>query len=100
MTRRARIIEPASEEFGDAVRWYETRRAGLGRELFDAVAATITLIEQQPEIGTGSVDTPNTRHAIVHRFPYQVVYYLSQAEVVIVAIAHLKRRPGYWKHRS
>jgi len=100
VTRRVRISELASEEFADAVRWYEMRRAGLGREFFDAVAATIALIEQQPEIGTRNLDAPNTRRVIVHRFPYQVVYHLVQAEIVIVAIAHLKRRPGYWKHRS
>ena len=100
MTRRARISEPASEEFADAVRWYETRRSGLGREFLDAVVATINLIERQPGIGTGNVEALNTRRVIVHRFPFQIVYQLAQAEVVIVAIAHLKRRPGYWKHRS
>jgi len=37
---------------------------------------------------------------LVQRFPYQVVYRLSAEEIVIVAIAHLKRRPFYWRKRK
>jgi len=36
----------------------------------------------------------------VARFPYHVVYRLEDDEIVILAIAHMKRRPGFWKHRS
>lgn len=43
-------------------------------------------------------DDPRTRRLLVGRFPYQVVYRLRATEIVIVAVAHLKRRPGYWKH--
>ena len=95
-----RISEPASDELTDAVRWYETRRPGLGAELFDAVVESIEGIERQPEIGTAVYPDPQTRRVLVVRFPYQVVYRLDQNEIVVVAIAHLKRRPGYWKHRS
>jgi hypothetical protein len=41
-----------------------------------------------------------TRRALVARFPYQVVYRIRPGEIVIVAVAHLKRRPGYWKNRA
>ena len=100
MTRPIRTSEPASNEFSEAVRWYEVRRAGLGREFFDAVAATLSLIESNPEGGTAISTDGQTRRTLVARFPYQVVYRLSSTEMVIVAIAHLKRRPGYWKDRS
>ena len=100
MKRTVRVTEPASDELAAAVRWYETRRPGLGVELFDAIVASIELIEQQPEIGTAAFPDPETRRLLVARFPYQIVYLLDQSEVVVVAIAHLKRRPRYWKHRS
>ena len=100
MTRRIRTSEPASDEFSEAVRWYEARRSGLGSEFFDAVAATLSLIETNPEIGTTISTDGQTRRALVARFPYQVVYRLRPTETVIAAIAHLKRRPGYWKDRS
>jgi len=98
--RLVRFGEPASNELAEAVRWYETRRAGLGGELFDAVAATLTLIETSPELGQTISTDGQTRRTLVARFPYQVVYRLRPKEIVIVAIAHLKRRPGYWKNRS
>ena len=100
MTRRIRTSEPASDEFSEAVRWYEARRSGLGSEFFDAVAATLSLIETNPEIGTAFSADGQTRRALVAGFPYQVVYRLKSTELVIVAVAHLKRRPGYWKYRS
>jgi len=100
VNRPVRSSQPASDELAEAVRWYETRRTGLGGEFFDAVVATLTLIETRPEIGTTISTDAQTRRALVARFPYQVVYRLRPTEIVIVAVAHVKRRPGYWKNRS
>ena len=100
MNRPVRSSEPASDELTEAVRWYETRRTGLGSEFFDAVVATLTLIETRPEIGTTISTDGQTRRALVARFPYQVVYRLRPTEIVIVAVARVKRRPDYWKDRS
>ena len=100
MTRRIRTSELASDELSEAVRWYEARRSGLGGEFFDAVAAAVSLIEASPEIGTTVSTDGQTRRVLVARFPYQVVYRLRPTEIVIAAIAHLKRRPGYWASRS
>jgi toxin ParE1/3/4 len=98
--RKATTTEAASDELAAAVRWYESQRLGLGAELFDAVTATIERIEQQAEIGAATYQDPRIRRLLVHRFPYEVVYRLTENEIAIVAIAHLKRRPGYWKHRD
>jgi hypothetical protein len=76
VTRPIRTTEPASDEFSEAVRWYEARRSGLGGEFFDAVAATLSLIETNPEIGTTISTDGQTRRALVTKFPYQVVYRL------------------------
>jgi plasmid stabilization system protein ParE len=98
--RPIRSSEPASDEFGEAVRRYEARRSGLGGEFFDAVGETLSRIENNPDIGVTISADGQTRRALVAKFPYQVVYRLRPTEIVIVAIAHLKRRPGYWKNRS
>ena len=98
--RGVRIAGPASEEFTEAVRWYESRRPGLGAELYDAVKATIESIERQPEIGATAYEDPKSRRVLVARFPYHVVYRLEDDEILILAIVHMKRRPGFWKHRS
>jgi toxin ParE1/3/4 len=98
--RSVRIAGPAAEEFTEAVRWYEARRPHLGAELYDAVNATIEGIERQPEIGATAYEGPKSRRVSVARFPYHVVYRLEEDAIVILAIAHMKRRPGFWKHRS
>lgn len=99
MTRRVRTSELASDELTEAVRWYEARRSGLGGEFFDAITAAISFVEANPEIGAMISADGLTRRALVPRFPYQIVYRLRPTEIVVVAVAHLKRRPGYWKTR-
>jgi hypothetical protein len=54
----------------------------------------------QPEIGSTAIDDQQTRRLFVLRFPYQIIYRLDQDAIVILAIAHVKRRPGFWKHRD
>jgi hypothetical protein len=53
-----------------------------------------------PESGNPISADQKTRRLLVNRFPYQAVYRVRHGEIVIVALAHLKRRPGYWKHRE
>lgn len=95
-----RTSEPASAELREAVRWYEDRRAGLGAEFLDAVSAALLLIATNATAGQPISGDGLTRRALVARFPYQVVYRIRPAEIVIVAVAHLKRRPEYWKNRT
>ena len=91
-----RNLPAASEEFAAAVEWYEEQRKGLGADFYDAVIEATFLIEDQPDIGVSDPDT-QTRRVMVKRFPYQVVYVASEEEIVIVAIAHSRRQPGYWR---
>jgi len=98
--RSVRSSTPASDEFAAAVHWYEEQRPGLGGEFFRAVTEGTDRIEGHPEIGTPLSPDRLTRRVLVPGFPYQIVYRLSPAEIVIVAVAHLSRRPGYWRSRT
>jgi plasmid stabilization system protein ParE len=40
-----------------------------------------------------------TRRFVLHRFPFAVIYLDDPDRVTIIAVAHSKRKPGYWKHR-
>jgi len=99
VTRRLRNLELASAELEAAVRWYEERRRGLGAQFFDAVATTVALIAEQPEVGTLIAGMVSTRRMLLRRFPYQIVYHVTSKHITIAAVAHLKRKPYYWKHR-
>jgi toxin ParE1/3/4 len=94
-----RIAPPASEEFADAVRWYEQKRVGLGGEFYDAVIHAVGVVREHPEIGA-TVDEPHAhRQYLVDGFPYKLIYRERTDDLVIVAVAHASRRPGYWKQR-
>ena len=82
-----------------AVRWLEEQRPGLGGEFFDEIEVATKQLHEYPEIGSPVSRDRLTRRLLVQRFPYQVVYRLTTTEIVIVAVAHLKRRPGYWRGR-
>jgi plasmid stabilization system protein ParE len=64
------------------------------------VNAALTQLATYPEIDPLSRTDPRTRRLLLRRFPYQIAYRASATEVIVVAIAHLKRHPSYWKHRS
>lgn len=94
------VSEPASAELTVAVRWYEDRRQGWGDRLLTAVNATMAPIESHPEIGSPRRGHPAARQFKVRGFPYLVAYRIRSDDVYVVAVAHAKRRPGYWRHRS
>jgi plasmid stabilization system protein ParE len=94
-----RFSDPASEEFTEAVRWYEQRRPGWGGKLFDAVTRTIERVQEHPEIGVQRSSRLPSRQLLVQGFPYKVVYRVREHDVYVVAVAHTSRRPGYWKDR-
>jgi toxin ParE1/3/4 len=91
----------ADAEYRLAGQWYEARREHLGMEFFDAVDATIDRIVATP--GAGSrLPLPKdltVRRRAVTRFPYHVVYMELSTHIRILAIAHDRRKPGYWKDR-
>jgi plasmid stabilization system protein ParE len=75
---------------------------GLGLEFLDAVDATIDQIVRLPHAGAPMRRLPPellVRHAPVKRFPYHVVYLEAESTIRILAVAHERRKPGYWKSR-
>lgn len=93
------ISKPASAELIEAVRWYEMKRPGLGGEFHDAVVQGVDLLSRHPGIGTPRQSPRLHRLLRLDRFPYQIVYRERADDLYIVAIAHARRRPGYWKGR-
>lgn len=100
MTLPVRIHRLASRELAEAVNWYELKRPGLGAELFDEVSESIARLAQNPESGGPMSADHRTRRLLMTRFPYHLVYRVRPTEIVVVAVAHVKRRPEYWRHRA
>lgn len=96
MTHRLRIHPEARRELTGAFDWYEAQRTGLGRELLAELDAAFAAIIHQPLASGAWSARPRFRRFVLRRFPYILFYRLDSEEVVVVAIAHAKRRPGYW----
>jgi plasmid stabilization system protein ParE len=88
----------AQAELEEASLFYESRMAGLGKSFAAEVERTISLVRDFPE--AGSPVGPTRRRVVVARFPYSIVYKQDPDKIVIVAIAHQRRRPGYWQRRK
>lgn len=96
---RLRVSPEAEEELAAAAEWYEARRAGLGVELVASVDGAFEEILAAPlSYATWRTDRP-FRKKVVRRFPYVIFFTVDEDAVVVVAIAHARRRPGYWVGR-
>lgn len=93
-----RYLPLAREELNEAASFYEARVPGLGAAFLDDVDRSIEMMCGNPQIGATAGRT--FRKLFVRRFPYSIIYALRDEELVIVAIAHQRKRPGYWRRRQ
>ena len=94
---RARFHPEAANEFSEAARFYKDRGLKLGKRFSAEVRAAITRIVEAPE--RWSFFEQDVRRHRVNVFPYLVLYTVEPDCVLIIAVMHGKREPGYWKHR-
>lgn len=95
--RRVRLHPLALRELGMAAKRCDRDQPGSGSRLLSAVDRTIVRVATAPR--QGSPYLHGTRRFIVHRFPYSTVYVALDPLSHVVAVAHHKRRPGYWRRR-
>lgn len=92
------VFHPAAQaEFHAAQDYYEECVEGLGFDYRAEVRAALGVIAAAPQ--RWAVHSYGTRAYFVHRFPFAVVYLDLPDKVWVVAVAHLRRRPGYWRNR-
>lgn len=100
---KARLHPDASKELDAAATWYESRGPDLGQDLIEEVRQALRVIAKQP--GTfpawpGVQHTPPSIAFFLSRFPFALPYIASDERVVVLAVAHLRRRPNYWLERA
>ncbi len=88
----------ARRDFDESFDWYSERSTRAAIRFANAVDAALTVVAADPERFT-AVDELH-RECPVRRFPFRIVYRVVEHRVLVVAIAHAKRRPGYWKDRA
>ena len=87
----------AEAELIEATEWYETREHGLGLDFAAEVYAAIRRAQAFPL--AWQLMEHGIRRALVHRFPYGVLYAPEQDGVLVIAVMHLHQQPGYWQDR-
>ena len=99
MKRTLRVLPGAEAELQSAATWYEQKRRGLGIEFVAVVDRAFESILENPEAcPVWRTDRPYRRR-FLKRFPYVVFFSIEAEAIEIVAVAHAKRRPGYWLDR-
>jgi plasmid stabilization system protein ParE len=88
----------ARRDFDESFDWYAARSLQAAIRFTDAVDAALSTVAANPE-RFAAADGMH-RECPVRRFPFRIVYRVVENRVLVVAIAHAKRRPGYWKARS
>ena len=95
---KIRYHAEASKEVDEAFEWYESQQVGLGLKFVEEAEATIHRILHFPQLH--STILKELRRAILPVFPYGVIYSISEDSIEVYAIAHLHRKPFYWKKRT
>lgn len=94
---KVRLLDVAQKELDDAIEYYNVESPGLGDQFLIEVLAGFDRIKQFPH--AWHPYTENTRRCQTRRFPYGITYQILESEVLIIAVAHMHRRPGYWRDR-
>jgi plasmid stabilization system protein ParE len=92
-----RLLESAQVELDDAIAWYASQAPGLGDAFLIETLKTFKLIEQYPKAWHPL--TQQVRRCRLRRFPYSVIYAQEGSDLLVLAVAHQHRKPGYWRAR-
>jgi len=88
----------AEIEFNISIDYYEECQKNLGLEFANEVYTTIQRILNFPN--AWQVLDSDIRRCLTNRFPFGIIYYQKNNEIIILAVMQLNRKPNYWLHRS
>ena len=81
-----------------AVYYAHEATAELGLAFIEEFERSLDLLCTQPQLG--ALWRNDRRRFPLRRFPYSIIYYLKGDELRVIALAHHRRRPGYWAGRT
>ena len=88
----------AVQEARAARQWYQARSPRAAAAFVRELDVAVKVIAETP--GRWPAHDENTRRVVMRRFPFAVVFRVSDDIVWVVAVAHARRRPGYWRGRT
>ena len=94
---RVEFHPAALREVEDAQSWYEERSVIAASAFLRELSLAIQRVREAP--GRHALAEAGTRRLVLDRFPFTIYYRVVTDVVIVVAVAHQKRRPGYWSTR-
>ncbi len=95
---KVRFHPEAVDEAEAALAWYAERSEQAAFRFLAELEGVLGQIPEAPERWP-QFDGP-ARRMLMRHFPYAVIYREAGEVIEILAVAHGRRRPGYWKKRS
>ena len=92
-----RFLTPAEEEMTEVALFYEAASSQLGTDFLNDVQRAVGRVRKFPQVGEAI--TSDLRRTLLHRFPFSLIYSAEDNVIVVIAVAHQGRRPGYWQSR-
>ncbi len=87
----------ALEEYDEAAHYYAGQQAGLDLRFIVCFEEALGFILDEPQ--RWRIFDDDVRRCLTKVFPYGILYTIEPDYILIVAVAHCSREPGYWKHR-
>jgi plasmid stabilization system protein ParE len=94
---RVSVHPRARDEVEEAQAWYEERSLLAAAGFLHEISVAVRRIGDAPHRYPAAIH--GTRRVVLERFPFSIHYRVNEADIVVVAVAHQKRRPGYWAGR-
>jgi hypothetical protein len=88
----------AEDELLREVEFLEGRARGLGRRFFGEIQRAENRISEFPQSAEEVI--PGIRKCLLRKFRYALIYAVESDHILILSVAHLSRRPGYWRART
>ena len=81
-----------------AYQWYAERDLSAANAFIAELDRAISQVQSAPE--RWPVHLHGTKRYLFRRFPYGVIYRVTETAIQVLAVAHGRRRPGYWRTRQ
>lgn len=88
----------ALAEYGQTVEYYAAQRIEVAQAFIDAIEDAVYRIRESPT--RYPIVDEDVRRCMARRFPYGILYTIEQDYILILAVMHCSREPGYWKSRE
>ena len=96
--KRVELHEEATVEAEEAAAWYDERDPDTAEEFAQELARALATVGQAPD--RWPIERGRARRYLFKRFPFKLVYVTDEDRVFVLAVAHKRRKPGYWKDRA